>query len=812
MILFPHEIDDGAPIGGKARNLLALGEAGFTVPPWFVVTGDDGGDLEQAYAELCPDDGEVAVRSSAMVEDGDEHSFAGQFDSFLFVEKADIAEKVEAVWRSASSEHVLAYQRDRGVEVAPEKPAVVVQIMVDADIAGVAFSADPVSGRRGHAVVSAVPGVGEALVSGEADADTIVVDRSGELVRREMVAHSISDGQAREVAALVRRAESHFGKPQDIEWAFRDEILYLLQSRPITSLGRTPDPDGQLAIWDNSNIAESYSGVTTPMTFTFARRAYESVYREFCGLMRVPKKRVAASDQVFANMLGLVRGRVYYNLINWYRVLAMLPGFKFNRGFMEQMMGVKEPMPDAVVAQIESEIAGRGKLSDLLGLLRTVGGLIVNHFTLERQVKKFYLRLNDALAPPPIPLDQMRSDELVAHYQELEDRLLTRWDAPLVNDFLAMMFFGTLTKLCVKWCGDDDATLQNDLIRGDGDSGIISTEPARRIRELAELAKTEPGILEALADRKTSIRELCGRGKFGEKFEDYLDKFGDRCLEELKLESPTLHDDPRSLLGAIVAMANRPESQETAPIEKKTPPELGPVKRLILKWVLKHARRRVRDRENLRFERTRLFGRVRQILVELGKRLAADGALDEPRDVFYLELGELLEFFRAGSTVANLSATASARRAEFDDYRETPAPPDRFETRGAPGLYREFTPTARTDQPPPDGESLSGIGCCPGVVRGRARLIRDPRGARLEPGDILVAQQTDPGWVMLFPAAAGLVVERGSLLSHSAIVSREMGIPSVVSLAGLCDWIEDGETIELDGMAGTVRKVGDADG
>ena len=103
-----------------------------------------------------------------------------------------------------------------------------------------------------------------------------------------------------------------------------------------------------MVIWDNSNIVESYCGVTTPMTFTFALRAYESVYREFCGLMRVPESRVAASDAVFGNMLGLVRGRVYYNLINWYRVLAMLPGFKFNRAFMEQMMGVKEPMPDAV--------------------------------------------------------------------------------------------------------------------------------------------------------------------------------------------------------------------------------------------------------------------------------------------------------------------------------------------------------------------------------------------------------------------------------------------------------------------------------
>jgi phosphohistidine swiveling domain-containing protein len=798
MILFPENMGAGDAIGGKARNLFTLGKAGFAVPEWFVVVGDhDGADA--AYERLCPDGGLVAVRSSAVAEDGDEHSFAGQFDSFLFVHREEIAEKIEAVWRSAESEHVLAYQKERGVDAAPERPAAIVQVMVDAERAGVAFSADPVSGRRGDVVISMVEGVGEALVSGEVDGETFTVprDSSGE----ECPDYIDS------VAALARRAEAHFGRPQDIEWAMLDGELFLLQSRPITSLAKLPDPDGELAIWDNSNIAESYCGVTTPMTFTFARRAYESVYREFCGLMKVPQRRIDASDQVFANMLGLVRGRVYYNLINWYRVLSLLPGFKFNRGFMEQMMGVKEAMPDAVVAQIEEEISDRGRISDLLGLLRTGAGLVGNHFTLNRQVKKFYARLGDALADPDVPLWQMRADELVAHYQDLEDRLLTRWDAPLVNDFLAMIFFGTLTKLCTEWCDDSDGTLQNQLICGDseGDSGIISTEPARRIREMAELAKAQPGALETL-----SAGELCCDGELGEKLADYLEKFGDRCLEELKLESPTLVDDPRSLLGAIVAMAKRPPAV-AKPQQPARMPKLGFFKRIVFRWVLKHAQNRVRDRENLRFERTRLFGRVRRILVELGRRLAADGVLDAPRDVFYLELQELLGFFKASSSSARLGEIVAARREEFDSYDDSPAPPDRFETRGAPGLYREFTATQKTDAPPPDGEALSGIGCCPGVVRGRARLVMSPRDAQLEPGDILVAQQTDPGWVMLFPAAAGIVVERGSLLSHSAIVSREMGIPSVVSLRGLCDWIVDGEIIELDGMAGTVRKVVDDD-
>ena len=161
------------------------------------------------------------------------------------------------------------------------------------------------------------------------------------------------------VATLARDASRHFGRPQDIEWAIDGSgttsrqrqsagTLYLLQSRPITTLAHAADPDADLAIWDNSNIVESYSGVTTPLTFSFASEIYQGVYRQFCRLMGVPDRVVAEEDDTFRNMLGLIRGRLYYNLLNWYRVLALLPGFTVNRKFMEQMMGVRESLPESV--------------------------------------------------------------------------------------------------------------------------------------------------------------------------------------------------------------------------------------------------------------------------------------------------------------------------------------------------------------------------------------------------------------------------------------------------------------------------------
>ncbi|MEZ5304114.1 MAG: PEP-utilizing enzyme [Verrucomicrobiales bacterium] len=288
-------------------------------------------------------------------------------------------------------------------------------------------------------------------------------------------------------------------------------------------------------------------------------------------------------------------------------------------------------------------------------------------------------------------------------------------------------------------------------------------------------------------------------------------------MEELKLETPTTADDASMLIGSILRGADQPEiardarAPDPAEIQRRAEASLHPIRRAVFRWVLAQARSRVRERENLRFERTRIFGRVRRIMLEIGDRLAAANRLAEARDIFYLPIDDVLA---CESENADLKANAAAARDRFAGYADAAPPPDRFETRGDVTDRSRLIPRAA---PPPasiggggdSAEARRGIGCCAGAARGRARVIRDPRGAQIAPGEILVAPQTDPGWVMLFPGAAGLVVERGSLLSHSAIVSRELGLPSVVAVAGACDWISTGELIEVDGAAGIVRKLSD---
>jgi rifampicin phosphotransferase len=869
-------------IGGKALALLRLDAVELPIPEWFAIPpaaftqslspaqqaaleSREPGCIVAALASIRPSadvaeeviaamsamewgGARFAVRSSAVEEDGAENSFAGQLESYLFVDANSVLDRVADVWRSGFSERLLEYRHQRGMAALPVwPPAVLVQRMVDAETAGVAFSADPVSGRRSLAIISAVFGIGTSLVNGEADADVYEVDRAGTIEGQSIAVKrfchrfdtnsgggvsvkAVPEGmeqqpvlareQAVAVAALARRAASILGGPQDIEWAFELGALFLLQSRPITTLRGLRDPDGVLNIWDNSNITESYSGVTTPLTFSFARSSYEGVYRQFCSILNVPKLKIEANSGTFGRMLGLIEGRVYYNLLNWYRILALLPGFTVNHRFMEQMMGVRESLPEEIVAGL-SQASKRERLADSLSAISMVFGLMRNYLTLSSQIERFNLRLQAVLAEPSPALAEMRLDELTAHFESVQQQLMTRWDAPLVNDFFAMIFHGVLGKLTLKWCNDSNGMLANDAIRGEG--GMISAEPAMRVRQMAAIAAGSPELMRALCDAPPSeaLRAVREHPEFRASYESYITKFGDRCLEELKLESKTLHDNPLVLLRSVGELARAaktsPSSSSSAVAAQSALKDIdsrlkrSPLKRAVLKWVLRNTSVLVRQRENLRFERTRVFGRIRRIFLEAGRRLSAVGELDDERDIFYLQVEEILAYVNGNAVTARLRQLVAVRKAEFEHYRESPPLPERFETRGAVYSGQSYAGEAKPGSEETGGDERSGIGCCPGVVRGTVRVVRDPRNAQLPAGSILVADHTDPGWIMLFPSVKGLLVERGSLLSHSAIVARELGIPAIVSIRGLTAWLRDGDIVELDGAQGTVRRLATQD-
>lgn len=1034
-----------AAIGGKAHGLLRLADAGVDVPPWFaigaaaferLVLGDrpwpetpDAAKARRAEVralDLPPDfraavldaleaaslaGAPLAVRSSAVGEDAGDESYAGQFESVLgVVARADDAdalwEAIRRVWASAFDPRVAAYRAARGAGGAgPVRMGVVVQRLVDAEAAGVAFSADPVTGDRTVAVVSAVYGLAEALVAGEVEADTYRVGEPGAAVGRPSAgaaagkagsiesdvsvggddgsdeaggsgggsgdggrttrsdadpvrttvaskaaalrvardggvasepvapdrrrAPAITEDEARRIARTARRLEAAFGAAQDIEWALTARAeggvavsdgrrLWVLQARPITTLesgaggdrrgtrvvdgasartgsvaggeaatdaarvaaadgggdassGATtatptrggdapasaPAPSGERRIWDNSNIIESYSGVTTPLTFSFARAVYEEVYRQFCGVMGVDDALIDRHRHVFANMLGLIRGRVYYNLLNWYRMLALLPGFTLNRAFMERMMGVAEALDDP-----PEPPRAATRREDAVRVVRTTYRMLREHRRLGRRVPAFREHVDAVVAPLQAEdFTTWPAGELVGLYRRLEDELLRRWQTPIVNDFFAMIWFGVLGRLAERWVPEAGPTLVNDLLCGGGD--IVSAEPAVRITALARRVGESPELSELFANEPDDdavwrrLAEDPAFAAFHAELRAYLDRFGDRCMGELKLETVTLSEDPGFLVRLVRRYAERDavepaDARERERAVRRAAEELvgrrlGGVRRRVFMAVVERTRRRVRDRENLRFERTRVFGVVRRVFVGIGHALTRARRIDSPRDVFHLTVDELFSYADGAAVTAELHALVALRRAAFDAYRASASPPDRFETYGPPGdawvgpqdssfpggpgtagdagvagdpeavsagaaVTTDAMPAANraadADGGAGDDRRLHGIGCCAGVVRAPVAVVRDPREAPDLDGRILVAERTDPGWTLLFPAASGLLVERGSLLSHSAIVAREMGIPCIVAIPGLLGALEEGEVVEMDGATGEVRRGG----
>jgi pyruvate,water dikinase len=808
--------------------------------------------IRDRYECLCGPQGYVAVRSSALDEDSSEQSFAGMHDSFLFVRSiGDVLQAIRHVWASAFNERALVYRLRSGLPLTEIAVAVVVQKMINASRSGVMFTCNPGTNNVHQIVVSSLYGVGEGLVSAGLEADTYTVEKeslefSVEIVRKreQLIVNqeqggltnanvpaalqeesSLSDQQVRDVARVGLQVERLFGCPQDIEFCFDDQDrLLLLQSRPVTNIEEYGPAAGDRMVWDNSNIIESYSGVTSPMTFSFIRRAYTIVYHCFSEVMGISAAKVRANQRTFENMLGLFRGRVYYNLQNWYCLIRLFPGFQYNAPFMESMMGLKEKldMDDAPPP------AGfwRRWFVELPALLRLLCRSTFNFMRIRPIVAQFEGNFREHYDRwSALDLSRLRPRELMELYYEMEDALLWNWKAPIINDFYVMIYYGLLKKLCGTWCHDESGSLQNDLICGEG--GVESAEPAKMLLRLANQAQKIPELRELITtlppmDLPRRIASDSRFSAFQREFSRYLDLYGFRCMDELKLEEHSLRDHPHLVyqvlrnylaldnpaaldVAAMEAREQKVRREAEGKVRKSLRGVLAPLKRVAFHAVLKRARLGIKNRENMRFARTRIYGLVRELLRAFGRRLTDEGVLDDPQDVFYLTIDEVWDFVKGTSVTTNLRDLAKLRQEEFDGYRskECPQPDERFETFGMTYHRNRFVNHKQKVMVSEDG-ILRGIGCSPGVVNGKVIVISDPREDVQLANEILVAERTDPGWVPLYPAVSGLLIERGSILSHSAVVAREMGIPTIVGITGLIATLENGQYVTMDGSAGTV--------
>ena len=837
-------------IGGKAFHLQKLDAMGFNVPNWMVVESTvlsaqlsselyyDGihkefdhllipSDVHESVAAFCKQSSSAtfAVRSSAVDEDGISRSFAGMYKTFLNVPEHDVEDKVVEVWKSLVSEHITTYREQQQVHGSMSM-AVIVQEMIAPLVSGVAFGVHPLKNNE-TIVVNSVYGLGEGVVSGKLDADTFEIDgdeiisniasKDEQFLLSEGITKIVSvplerraqpsllNSQLLEIKDVLKRLENELKSPQDIEFSYDDSgRLIILQTRAVTKVIQK----GAYTLWDNSNIVESYPGITTPLTYSFISEMYELVYKQFLGLLGVHKKQIAKNHEVFANTLGLIRGRVYYNLLNWYRMLAMLPAFSINKSFMENMMGVKERF----------DVSEYKELNKSLAWFRVIK-MVIKLCWLNRSIKpkreKFQRYLNKVMSQYyAFDFAKMTDNQVLEKYNSFEEKLLNQWKAPLINDFLAMIWFGVLQKICVKNFGEKQ-NIHNNLLCGS--SNIISVEPVHRILDLVdEIRKNEVFHNLFMSNTPEIIWERLSEPEFSllqQNIQSYLEAFGERCIGELKLESISYAQNPVAFIRVLISylqssiIINKEDNRDAqiraeaeADVAKRFAGKL--FKRLMFNYVLRKARDMVSARENLRYERTRAFGMVRKMFRALGAKWAASGLLANENDIFYMNLNEIRNF--SGLEQSTFYSNVVERIAEFDNYHVQEAPSDRFFTYG-----NNFTDEYifSREKLEPARMELQGIGCSPGKVKAKVRVVIDPNECTDLDGEILVARSTDPGWVTLFPKASAILVEKGSLLSHSAIVSREMGIPCVVSIDGLLRSLQSGDLVEMDGSSGVVRKL-----
>ena len=802
--------------------------------------------LRAAYQKLgCP---LIAVRSSGVDEDSARFSFAGQLSTYLFVKSEEEAlRSIRECWASGFSTRGLSYRAQNGLlGQGPIEVAVVLQEMVDCEKSGVLFTCDPTTQDGKKVMINSVYGIGEGLVSGLLDADTFVlekstgkklseqiVDKGSQLVRNEsgegtveapvsaslISRPSLDDGELEALARIGRDVEGLYRFPQDVEWGWREGRFYLLQARPVTTPVR--NEDGLLYIWDNSNIVESYGGITMPLTFSFAHHVYHWVYIQFCEILLVPSKEIRKMDSFLKNMLGLFYGRVFYNILNWYKLTSILPGFKYNRKFMETMMGTQHSLADEIADRIKPPGFQERWISKVR---RFVTGLkfLYFHFTIQKMVDEFLEYFHSVYGEyRKRNYSRMPSDEIFKDYQELEEKLLMEWKAPIVNDYLCMVHFGILKNLTGLWLSKLGDSLQNDLLCGEGN--LESAEPTRELIRMAALVAQNPA-LRTLIERtppQDGMEALVNAPEFSEfraRVDRYIDLYGFRCMNEMKLEERDLYQDPSFL---FVCLKNYLRSGQTDlkeyekrekeirhGAEKKVHENLTGLKKKVYLWSLKHARKAVRNRENTRFCRTRIYGIARAMFYGMGRDFVLRSILDRPEDIFYLQIQEIFGALEGTLTVINLRALVDVRKKEYATY-VAQEPSSRFHTRGPTYWMNDHFPEHEVALPPidlPDG-ALKGIGCCPGIVEGTVKVILSPQDDMELNGEILVTVRTDPGWIPLYPSASGLIVERGGLLSHSAIVAREMGLPTIVGVQSLTKKLRTGMKIRMNGETGVIENV-----
>lgn len=872
---------DLAQAGGKGANLSRLIQAGLPVPPAFLIEtaayrlfvsandleddierlgrpGADPAAIEEASQRLrglfaaAPMPGSLqaeieglaqdlagralAVRSSATAEDLPQASFAGQQDTFLNVQGREaLLAAVRGCWSSLWTARAIAYRQNQGISPDEVSLAVVVQEMVPAESSGVLFTINPLTGEQDEMLVNATWGLGEALVAGRVNPDTLLLDkRSGavkeqQLGDKQLMTAPAADGteevavsgekraqaaltaeQASALAALSNQVEALFGSPQDIEWAIVGDQIFLLQSRPVTTAegqgaDRPPGDDAWPPLvraapqpfdrWTQMDVGERWPEPVTPLTWSTAEPMID--------------ENMARSDSVKAIRLPFV------DKIQWTR--RAYGRVYFNEGAMVHLFRQGFGMP---ASSVTSAMGGQSAAADdgdgwLWGkLLRRAPTLARMSFGWEQDLKKYpdlFPRIDDWV--DDFMTRDLSSDDDAQLWAESQSvwyrRLMEAMDYHSVATSTSANNVGMVIGFVKRTLGDEQ--LGYRLMSGL--TGIIASEIVPLLWQMAgELRRSglanvvmtqEPGP--ALAE----LRRAPDGAAFRQMLDAFLQRHGHRCMTEAEWLFPRWIEDPQQVIEQVAGylragdeynplQAEEQQRRERETVTAQVERQLDPLRRVYFRWALGRAHNTVRLRDNGQHFLVKLLLPMRVIFAELGRRWAARDWLEQADDFFFLALPEIEGVLFAddpASAGLDLKQATAQRRLAYNYWRRARFP----EALGADGRPLPLATAAGADN------QLTGIPASGGQVRGEAVVINSPAEAgRVQPGQVLVTRSTDPGWTPLFSIVGGLVLEVGGQLSHGAIVAREYGLPAVVNVPDATTLIQDGQTIVVDGSAGQI--------
>jgi len=554
-------------------------------------------------------------------------------------------------------------------------------------------------------------------------------------------------------------------------------------------------------IYDDSNISESYAGPTTPLTFHFARYVYSRVYPHFCAMMGVPDRVVHAHPELFENLLVPICSRITYDLSHWYRLVSFLPGYRYNKVFFDRMLGVQDK-GEATVAALPEEGNAIARAAAKAKLALQSVRILWSFVWMGRSVERFCARFDAVLRTLPQELDGKPIRELRAVYERLDQELIGPWKVPIANDFAVMVSTGVADAFFRKRV---DAAGAYHFLRSDARKPLAALDPGDRVAAIAEAVGKD---LELTALCRSSASDadvrsrLMGEPRFApvaKLFNDHVAAYGHRSPNELKLESPTMRERPELLVGivrgAVVGGARTRGAAATTPAYRSG------VDRFVGNELLAWARVSIARREETRLRRSAIFGYVRHLLLAAGKELAAKGRIERGEDVFFLTP---VEIFDVGD--GDLRAAALVRSERFVREREI-TPPHRIVTEKTPAEVTEDLLNAPIAADPVESVPLRGMVASRGAggsFTGEALVMRAFDPAAPFAGKIVVVSHTDPGWALIFPFVRGLIVERGGMLSHAAIVARELGIPCVIGVARATERVTNGAQVTLDMATGAI--------